>query len=117
MDDDHTDALFAALAHRDRRRMLDLLLQAPGMTVKAMASHFPMSRIAVMKHLKVLEEAGLLQSEKVGRARHLFLDPTPLQAVYDRWTTELSAFWASRMADLKARVEARIHDAKNSRHA
>ena len=47
MDDDHTDALFAALAHRDRRRMLDLLLQAPGMTVKAMASHFPMSRIAV----------------------------------------------------------------------
>ena len=116
MDDDQTDALFAALAHRDRRRMLDLLLQAPGMTVKAMASHFPMSRIAVMKHLKVLEQAGLLQSEKQGRERHLFLDPTPLQVVYDRWTTELSAFWASRMADIKARVEARVN-AKQNRHA
>ena len=107
MDDDRTDALFAALANRDRRRMLDLLVQAPGMTVSALASHFTMSRIAVTKHLKALEAAGLVQSEKHGRTRHLFLDPSPIQSAYDRWTTELSAFWAARMADIKARAELR----------
>ena len=56
--------------------MLDLLVQAPGMTVSALASHFTMSRIAVTKHLKALEAAGLVQSEKHGRTRHLFLDPS-----------------------------------------
>lgn len=107
MDVARTDLTFGALAHRDRRRMLDLLMQAPGMTVSAMASHFEVSRIAVMKHLRVLETAGLVQSEKEGRTRRLFLDPTPIQAIYDRWTTDLSAFWAARMADIKARVEQR----------
>ena len=87
--------------------MLDLLMVGPGMTVSAMASHFAMSRIAVMKHLRVLEAAGLMHSERQGRTRRLFLDPTPIQSIYDRWTTELTAFWAARMADIKARVEAR----------
>ena len=61
---DALDPVFAALAHPGRRRMLDLLVQAPGCSVKWMASHFDVSRIAVMKHLGVLEEAGLVISEK-----------------------------------------------------
>lgn len=115
MDAAQTDLVFQALAHRERRRMLDLLMQAPGMTVAAMASHFAMSRIAVMKHLRVLETAGLVHSEKRGRERHLFLDPSPIQAIHDRWTTELTAFWAARMADIKARVEARITQQETDR--
>jgi DNA-binding transcriptional ArsR family regulator len=109
-----TDRLFAALAHRARRRMLDLLAQAPGMTVTALASHFDMSRIASMKHLRALEAAGLVLSERRGRTRRLFLDPSPIQEIYDRWTTRLTAFWASRMADIKTRVERR---AKETRRA
>jgi DNA-binding transcriptional ArsR family regulator len=110
-----TDLVFTALAHRARRRMLDLLMQAPGMSVAAMASHFEFSRIAVMKHLRVLEQAGLLSSERDGRTRRLFLDPTPIQAIYDRWTTQLSAFWITHMADIKARVEARAQRKESER--
>jgi DNA-binding transcriptional ArsR family regulator len=109
-----TDRLFAALAHRARRRMLDLLSEAPGLTVTALASHFDMSRIAAMKHIRALEASGLVLSEKRGRTRRLFLDPTPIQAIYDRWTTRLTAFWASRMADIKARVEERAKESKRA---
>lgn len=107
------DNLFAALAHPARRQMLDLLMEGPGMSVMALASHFEVSRIAVMKHLKALEECGLVLSKKVGRTRQLFFNPVPLQLVHDRWTTKYSAFWSGRMADLKARVEKRADDGEN----
>ena len=87
--------------------MLDLLVAHPGAPVKAIASHFDMSRIAVMKHLGVLEAANLVISEKEGRTRRLYFNPIPIQEVYDRWTTQYSSFWAERMTDLQARVEAR----------
>lgn len=104
--DPHTDATLAALANHTRRQILDLLTDHPGMTVKAVASHFPVSRIAVMKHLGVLEAADLVISQKRGRERHLFFNPVPIQQIYDRWTDQYSAFWASRMTDIQARVEA-----------
>ena len=104
---DPNDAIFFALAHAARRRMLDLLVASPGMSVKAMASHFDMSRIAVMKHLNVLEEAGLLLSKKEGRTRQMFFNPIPIQLIYDRWTTQYGAFWSQRMVDIKSRVERR----------
>ena len=107
MRDEQVDRVFAALAHQSRRRMLDLLMAAPGIGVGALATHFDMSRIAVMKHLRVLEEAELVLSKKQGRTRHLFLNPVPIQLVYDRWTTQYSAFFAARMADIKTRVERR----------
>ena len=110
---DPLDSLFAALAHPMRRRMLDLLMEAPGMSVKALASHFPVSRIAVMKHLKALEECKLVLSKKVGRTRHLFFNPVPIQLVHDRWTDKYSAFWSGRMADLKGRVERHAQDGEN----
>lgn len=87
--------------------MLDLLVQCPGASVKAIASHFDFSRIAVMKHLAALEGAQLVISEKEGRVRRLYFNPVPIQQIYDRWTTQYSGFWAERMVDIQATVETR----------
>lgn len=99
------DHVLAALAHPARRRILDLLMECPGMTVKAVASHFEISRIAVMKHLGALEAVDLVLSEKVGRERRLYFNVMPLQEIYDRWTTKYASFWSERLADVKARIE------------
>ena len=101
------DKVFSALAHPARRRIIDLLVQVPGCSVKWIASKFKFSRIAAMKHLTVLENAGLVLSEKHGRTRKLFFNPIPIQQIYDRWTTDYSSFWAGRMADIQTRVEER----------
>jgi len=101
------DRVFSALAHPSRRRMLDLAMEAPGLSVKALASHFPTSRIAVLGHVRVLEEADLLLTRKVGRTRQLFFNPVPIQRIHDRWTTKYTAFWACRVADIQDRVESR----------
>jgi len=105
LDDADTSAVFQALAHESRRRMLDLVKASPGIGIGELAREFDVSRIAVMKHLRVLEEAGLLVSEKHGRVRRLYRNLMPIQLIYDRWTDEYSAFWAGHMADLKYRVE------------
>lgn len=107
MDTAQLDLVLSAMAHPSRRRMLDLLTEMPGMSVKALASHFDVSRIAVLKQIRLLEAAGLITSRKRGRIRHLFFNPVPIQQIYDRWTTQYAGFWAGRMADLKTRVEAR----------
>ncbi|MGB0715147.1 MAG: ArsR/SmtB family transcription factor [Phycisphaerae bacterium] len=86
--------------------MLDILKAKPGCNVNHVAGHFAMSRIAVMKHLAVLEKAGLIHSEKAGRDRKLFANVVPIQMIYDRWTTEYSAIWAERVTRLKYEVEA-----------
>ena len=104
---DPENQIFAALAHPARRRIIDLLVQVPGCSVKWIASKFEFSRIAAMKHLTVLESAGLVLSEKQGRTRKLFFNPMPIQQIYDRWTTDYSSFWAGRMADIQTRVEER----------
>ncbi len=111
------DDLLSALAHAERRRMLDLLMEAPGMGVSALASHFAMSRIAVQKHLRVLERVELVLSRKQGRTRHLFFNPIPIQQIHDRWTTKYSAFWSERVVDIKTRVEAAIRDRKENKSA
>ena len=117
MKTDDIDDLLAAMAHADRRRMLDLLMEAPGMGVSALASHFAMSRIAVQKHVKVLERVELVLSRKQGRTRHLFFNPVPIQLLHDRWTTKYSAFWSERVADIKSRVEAAVLDRKENKSA
>ncbi|XVJ57888.1 MAG: helix-turn-helix transcriptional regulator [Tepidisphaera sp.] len=103
---DELDSLFSALASRERRRMLDLLQAKPGLTVAALAQHFDMSSVGVLKHVKVLEAANLVLAHKVGRERKLFLNLMPIQQVYDRWTDEYSRFWGGHVADLKAKLEA-----------
>lgn len=87
--------------------MLDLVRSRPGITVGEVSEQFDMSRIGVLKHLRVLEEADLLISEKQGRSRHLHFNVVPIQQVYDRWTTEYSELWASRLTRLKYDLESR----------
>lgn len=108
--DDTQDQVFHALAHADRRRILDILHAEPGCNVGALAKHFDVSRIAIMKHLTVLERAGLVISEKVGRQRRLYFNPVPIQLIYERWTDEYSALWASHVAALKHRIESQSDD-------
>ena len=100
------DALFQALAHEHRRRMLDLIKAQPGVAVGELARHFDVSRIAVMNHLAVLERARLVLSEREGRTRKLYLNPVPIQLIHERWTSEFSALWASRLTKIKYAAEA-----------
>ena len=104
------DAVFQALSNESRRRMLDIIKEEPGIGVGALASDFDVSRIAVMKHLAVLEEANLVVSEKDGRTRRLYFNAAPIQMIHDRWTTEYSAYWAGQMTRIKYLAEARHSD-------
>jgi predicted transcriptional regulator len=99
------DRLFLALASTTRRQILDVVHREPGCTVARVAEHFPISRVAVLKHVNVLEEAGLLASRRVGRERELWFDPVPLRLVHERWSEQYSDFWASRLTRLKYAVE------------
>ncbi|MCB9844646.1 MAG: helix-turn-helix transcriptional regulator [Phycisphaeraceae bacterium] len=102
---DPLSPVFEALAHPARRAMLDIVFEHPGRGVRELAAEFEMSRIAVMKHLRVLESCGLIRSEKDGRVRRLWFNAVPIQRIYDRWTDRYATFWAGRMADIKDRVE------------
>jgi len=101
------DNLFQALASETRRDMLDIIRDAPGCSVMHVCKYFDVSRIAVMKHLNVLERANLLISEKQGRTRRLYFNATPIQMIYERWTTEYSGLWAGRLTEFKRRVESK----------
>lgn len=113
--EDEYDAVFQALAHESRRRMLDIVKVIPGIGVGALAAEFDVSRIAVMKHLAVLEAAQLLVSEKDGRTRRLYFNAAPIRMVYDRWTDELSGHFAGEVLRIKARAERRAETTKRER--
>jgi len=110
LNDSYMDAVFQALAHESRRRMLDTVKECPGIGVGALASEFDVSRIAVMKHLRVLEQAGLLVSEKDGRTRRLYFNAVPIQMIHDRWTTEYSAYWSGSLTRIKYLAETRMRN-------
>lgn len=101
------DAVFQALAHEARRRILDIVRDRPGCNVNDVAAEFEMSRIGVMKHLGVLEQANLLISEKQGRDRRMYINTVPIQMIHDRWTTEYSTLWAGALTGLKYQVESK----------
>lgn len=109
MNSDSMDTLFHALAHAGRRRIIDIVKNEPGSTVGDVCAHFDVSRIAVMKHLNLLEEAGLIVSERDGRMRRLYFNVVPIQLIHDRWSDEYSGWWAGRMADIKYQVEKGRH--------
>jgi DNA-binding transcriptional ArsR family regulator len=113
--DREMDAVFQALAHESRRRMLDIVRASPGIPVGQLAQEFDVSRVAVMKHLAVLEHAGLVVSAREGRVRRLFFNAVPIQMIYDRWTDEFSAFWSGAVARLKYRAEARAAESKSKK--
>ncbi len=99
------DTVFQALAHPARREMLDRLRGEPGACVGDLCEQFEMSRIGAMKHLRVLEEAGLVVSQTEGRKRLLYVNAVPIQMIYDRWISEWSSMWAHEITALKYRVE------------
>lgn len=105
MNETELDAVFMALTSASRRQMLDVIWLAAGCTVGYVADHFEMSRIGVLKHLNVLEDAGLVTSEKQGRERLLYMNPIPLQLIHERWSDTYSDFWASQLTRLKYAVE------------
>lgn len=104
------EAAFRALAHPVRRRILDYLFENPGSTVGTVAAQFESSRIAVMKHLRTLEEARLVLSQKKGRERLLYFNPVPLQEIADHWRTRYASAWSTRLLDLKSRIEGKSAD-------
>lgn len=99
------DKVFHALAHQTRRRILDIVKSRPGCSVNDVCDFFECSRIAVMKHLRGLERAELIVSQKVGRTRQLYFNAVPIQMIYDRWTTQYSALWAGGLTRIKYRIE------------
>ena len=99
------DAVFKALADPTRRGLLDKLFEEDGQTLTALEERLPMTRFGVMKHLKVLEEAGLVATTRNGREKHHFLNPVPIQLVYDRWVSKYSRPMAKTLTGLKRKLE------------
>ena len=93
---------------------MDIVQRSPGISVGALAANFDVSRIAIMKHLAVLETADLVISSKEGRVRKLYFNAVPIQLIYDRWTTEYSAYWSERLTRIKYRAEARANNRKKA---
>ena len=103
--EEDADLLWRALADPTRRRILDLLRERP-LTTGEIAAQFPVSRIAVMRHLEVLSEAGLAVSRKRGRQRWHYLNTVPLQKLHRRWADPAAAGFASALLRLQDTVEA-----------
>jgi DNA-binding transcriptional ArsR family regulator len=99
------DAVYAAIAHPVRRRVLNQL-RARGATVTELAAAHPMSLAAVSKHIRVLEDAGLVRRTIVGREHRLTLEPAPLGAAAG-WLDTYRAFWEERLDLLEARLRSR----------
>src|SRR5207302_11425427 len=99
------DAVFKALADPTRRSLLDELFRGDGQTLSALEEHFSMTRFGVMKHLKQLEEAGLVVTRRQGREKLHFLNSVAIRLVHDRWVSKYAEPWATALSDLKHRLE------------
>ncbi|MGQ0617129.1 MAG: ArsR/SmtB family transcription factor [Acidimicrobiia bacterium] len=99
------DDVFRALADPTRRRLLDELFREDGQTLSALEEHFSMTRFGVMKHLKQLEEAGLVVTRRRGREKLHFLNPVPIRLVHDRWVSKYAEPWTAGLGGLKDRLE------------
>ncbi len=99
------DLLFKALADPSRRKLLDLLHAYDGRTLNELCEHLDMSRQGVTQHLDVLEEANLLATLRRGREKLHFLNPVPLQEIYERWIAKFEKPRLKALADLKQRLE------------
>jgi len=100
-----TDDIFRALSDPNRRRILDIAKNRPGITVNELTDEFDFSRYAVMKHLKILESCNLIISKKEGKFRKLYLNAIPIQTIYDRWISKFSKYWAQNITALKYKLE------------
>src|ERR1700736_3951101 len=99
------DEVFRALADPTRRSLLDQLFQEDGQTLRALEGRFGMTRFGVMKHLKQLEESGLVVTKRRGREKLHFLNPVPIRLVHDRWVSKYAEPWTAALSGLKTRLE------------
>lgn len=99
------DDVFRALADPTRRGLLDELFREDGQTLGALVQRTSLSRFGVMKHLRVLEEAGLVVTRRRGREKLHFLNPVPIRLVHDRWIDKYTAPWAAMLSGLKRHLE------------
>src|ERR1700733_8310369 len=99
------DDVFRALADPTRRDLLDRLYLHDGQTLRALAADYPMTRIGVMKHLQVLEEARLVVTRRRGREKLHFLNPVPIRLVHDRWVSKYAEPWVATLSDIKTELE------------
>jgi DNA-binding transcriptional ArsR family regulator len=99
------DLIFKALADPTRRRLLDRLHERDGRTLTDLESGLQMTRFGVMKHLRVLEDAGLVVTRRSGREKLHFLNPVPIRLIHDRWIDKYREHHVSALADLKHQLE------------
>jgi uncharacterized protein YndB with AHSA1/START domain/DNA-binding transcriptional ArsR family regulator len=99
------DEVFRALADPTRRSLLDELFRADGQTLRALEERFSMTRFGVMKHLKQLEEAGLVVTRRRGREKLHYLNPVPIRLAHDRWVSKYAEPWVAGLSDLKTTLE------------
>jgi DNA-binding transcriptional ArsR family regulator len=99
------DEVFRALADPTRRSLLDELYRDDGQTLSALEGRLPMTRFGVMKHLKVLEEAGLVATRRRGREKLHFLNPVPIRLIHDRWVSKYAEPWTATLTGLKDQLE------------
>src|SRR5919201_5502020 len=99
------DTVFRALADPTRRGLLDELYKDDGQTLGALEARLPMTRFGVMKHLRVLEEAGLVVTRRRGREKLHFLNPVPIRLVHQRWVSKYAAPFAAALSQLKSHLE------------
>src|SRR5712692_3475584 len=102
MDDDR---VFKSLADPTRRFLLDLLFERDGRTLTELASELEMTRFGVMKHLRLLEDAGLVVTRRSGREKLHFLNPVTIRLIHDRWIDKYKERQISAIAELKAQLE------------
>ncbi|MBX3169359.1 MAG: SRPBCC domain-containing protein [Candidatus Eremiobacteraeota bacterium] len=100
------DEVFQALADPTRRSLLDELYRKDGQTLSALETRLPMTRFGVMKHLRILEKAGLVITQKRGREKLHFLNEVPIRLVHDRWVSKFAEPWAATLSHLKQVLEA-----------
>jgi len=100
------DRVFKALSDPTRRHLLDRLFQSDGRTLTELESELEMTRFGVMKHLRLLEEAGLVVTRRAGREKLHFLNPVPIRLIHDRWIDKYTERRVSALADLKDQLEA-----------
>jgi uncharacterized protein YndB with AHSA1/START domain/DNA-binding transcriptional ArsR family regulator len=102
------DAVFKALADSSRRTLLDALFQDDGQTLGALVRRLALTRFGVMKHLRVLEEAGLVVTRRRGREKLHYLNPVPIRLIHDRWIDKYTLPWAAMLSGLKDDLEAQM---------
>ena len=99
------DRVFKALADSTRRFLLDLLFARDGRTLTELESELDMTRFGVMKHLKVLEEAGLVTTQRSGREKLHFLNAVPIRLIHDRWIDKFTEQQLAALVELKTELE------------